>query len=110
MPMNQFSNQCHSKMYLTTANTRRATIRKWDYSAGDGRCSDMPQEKYAGTTLALEITDDRQSVQIDTSKIPAFRKRELAKATLALVDQVFSVPGAEERYQDWLASRKHLQS
>ena len=43
-------------------------------------------------------------IQIDTSQIPKFRKEELGKAALLLVEQVFSLPGAEEKYQAWLAN------
>jgi len=45
-------------------------------------------------------------IQIDTSQIPKFRKEELGKAALLLVEQVFSLPGAEEKYQAWLAKRR----
>lgn len=47
-----------------------------------------------------------QTIQIDVSQIPAFRREELARGALELVEQVFSLPGAEERYQAWLAKRK----
>lgn len=46
------------------------------------------------------------AIQIDTSQVPKFRKEELAKAALLLVEQVFSEPGAEERFQEWLRKRK----
>ncbi len=39
---------------------------------------------------------------IDLTSIPDFRRIELAKGALALTEQVFSMPGAEERYQAWL--------
>ena len=39
---------------------------------------------------------------IDVMSIPDFRREELAKGALALTEQVFSMPGAEERYQAWL--------
>lgn len=39
---------------------------------------------------------------IDLASIPDFRRMELAKGALALTEQVFSMPGAEERYQAWL--------
>lgn len=47
-----------------------------------------------------------QKIQVDTSKVPNFRKEELARGALLLVEQVFSLPGAEEKYQAWLAKRK----
>lgn len=49
---------------------------------------------------------DTNTVQIDVKKIPAFRGKELAEEALRLVEQVFSLPGAEEKYQAWLAKRK----
>lgn len=42
------------------------------------------------------------TIRVDVSQIPAFRCRELAEATIALVEMVFSRPGEEERYQAWL--------
>lgn len=39
---------------------------------------------------------------IDLASIPDFRRIDLAKGALALTEQVFSMPGAEERYQAWL--------
>ncbi len=45
-------------------------------------------------------------IRIDTSQVPNFRKEELARGALLLVEQVFSLPGAEEKYQAWLAKRK----
>ena len=46
---------------------------------------------------------------IDVMSIPDFRRAELAKGALALTEQVFSMPGAEERYQAWLKERKAKQ-
>lgn len=45
-------------------------------------------------------------VTIDIASIPDFRRVDLAKGALALTAQVFSVPGAEERYQAWLKERR----
>ena len=45
-------------------------------------------------------------IHIDTSQIPAFRKDELARGALLLVDHVFSLPGAEEKFQAWRAKRR----
>ena len=42
------------------------------------------------------------TLRIDIASIPDFRREELAKGALALTEQVFSMPGAEERYQAWL--------
>lgn len=47
-----------------------------------------------------------QTLHIDIASIPDFRREELAKGALALTEQVFSVPGAEERYQAWLNERR----
>lgn len=47
--------------------------------------------------------------RIDIASIPDFRRIELAKGALALTEQVFSMPGAEERYQAWLKERKAKQ-
>lgn len=49
------------------------------------------------------------TLHIDIAAIPDFRREELAKGALALTEQVFSVPGAEERYQAWLKERKAKQ-
>ena len=46
---------------------------------------------------------------IDVMSIPDFRREELAKGALALTEQVFSMPGAEERYQAWLKERRAKQ-
>ena len=45
------------------------------------------------------------TLRIDLASIPDFRRVELAKGALALTEQVFSMPGAEERYQRWKAER-----
>lgn len=50
-----------------------------------------------------------QTLHIDIAAIPDFRRIELAKGALALTEQVFSVPGAEERYQAWLKERRAKQ-
>lgn len=42
------------------------------------------------------------TLHIDIASIPDFRRIDLAKGALALTEQVFSMPGAEERYQAWL--------
>ena len=42
------------------------------------------------------------TMRIDIASIPDFRREDLAKGALALTEQVFSMPGAEERYQSWL--------
>lgn len=49
------------------------------------------------------------TLHIDIAAIPDFRRVELAKGALALTEQVFSVPGAEERYQAWLKERRAKQ-
>ena len=45
------------------------------------------------------------ALRIDVASIPDFRRLELAKGALALTEQAFSMPGAEERYQRWKAER-----
>ena len=42
------------------------------------------------------------ALRIDLESIPDFRRIDLAKGALVLTEQVFSMPGAEERYQPWL--------
>ena len=51
----------------------------------------------------------KNTISIDISQIPEFRRIDLAKGALALTEQVFSMPGAEERYQAWLKERKAKQ-
>lgn len=46
------------------------------------------------------------TLSIDVVSIPDFRREELAKGALALTEQVFSMPGAEEHYQAWLKERR----
>lgn len=46
---------------------------------------------------------------IDIAAIPDFRRIELAKGAIALTEQVFSMPGAEEHYQAWLKERRAKQ-
>ncbi len=48
-------------------------------------------------------------LHIDLASIPDFRREALAKGALELMEQVFSVPGAEERYQAWLKERRAKQ-
>lgn len=52
----------------------------------------------------------QDKVHIEIEKIPEFQRISLAKGALALVEQVFSTPGAEERYQAWLKARKGTQA
>lgn len=49
-------------------------------------------------------------IEIDTNDIPDFRRRELGKLALELTEFVFSIPGAEEQYQEWLKKRKERRS
>ena len=49
---------------------------------------------------------DEAVIRIDTSQVPNFRKEELARGALLLVEQVFSLPGAEERFQEWKSQRE----
>lgn len=52
----------------------------------------------------------QNKIHIDTTAIPDFRRESLAKGALALTEQFFSMPGAEERYQAWLKERKAKQA
>ena len=45
-------------------------------------------------------------IRIDTSKIPEFRKRDLAEGAILLCKEVFSQPGMEEEFQEWLKERR----
>ena len=47
-------------------------------------------------------------IRINLAEVPEFRRIELAKAAIALTKEVFSIPGEEERYQEWLAHRRSL--
>ena len=47
-----------------------------------------------------------EGIQFDVSRIPRFRREDLARGALELTRRVFSQPGAEERYQEWLKERK----
>ena len=40
--------------------------------------------------------------RINLAAIPNLRRLALAKGALALTEQDFSMPGARERYQEWL--------
>lgn len=53
--------------------------------------------------------EQTNALHVDLASIPEFRRIELAKGALALTEQVFSMPGAEERYQAWLKERKAKQ-
>ena len=52
---------------------------------------------------------EQATLHINLAAIPDFRREELGKGALELMEQVFSVPGAEERYQAWLRERKAKQ-
>ena len=49
-------------------------------------------------------------IRINLAEVPEFRRIELAKAVLAGMDELFSRPGEEEKYQKWLAERRAKQS
>lgn len=55
------------------------------------------------------MLEQNSAIRIDIASIPDFRRVELAKGALALTEQVFSMPGAEERYQAWLKERRTKQ-
>ena len=38
--------------------------------------------------------------------MPQFQKNDLSRFVLEFVDMVFSRPGEEEKYQEWLKARK----
>lgn len=44
----------------------------------------------------------QNEIHIDVNQIPEFQRIALAKTVLALTEQAFSMPGAEECYQAWL--------
>ena len=46
------------------------------------------------------------SVKVDVSSIPEYQRGQLAEFALDLTRKIFSIPGEEERYQAWLASKK----
>lgn len=50
------------------------------------------------------VHDDNIKIGLDS--IPEYQKRQLAKAVLDMVQELFSQPGEEERYQAWLQDRK----
>lgn len=43
---------------------------------------------------------------VDLSKIPDYRRRELALGAIDLTKAIFSRPGEEEKYQKWLSERQ----
>lgn len=45
------------------------------------------------------------AVDIDVSQIPNVQRNELFDMAIVLHDFVFSMPGEEERYQEWLSKR-----
>lgn len=45
------------------------------------------------------------AVDIDVSQIPNVQRNELFDMAIVLHDYIFSMPGEEERYQEWLAKR-----
>ena len=45
-------------------------------------------------------------IHIDISQIPDCYRESLARGAIELTKQVFSMPGAEERYQEWLKKRR----
>lgn len=45
------------------------------------------------------------AVDIDVSQIPNVQRNELFDMAIVLHDFVFSMPGEEERYQEWLEKR-----
>lgn len=48
----------------------------------------------------------QSAAHIDVSQIPPHQCRELAQGAIDLMEQVFSMPGAEAKYQQWLTERK----
>ena len=53
-----------------------------------------------------ELTGD---ISIDVQSIPEHVRNDLARFALALVEDVFAQPSAEEKYQKWLKERKRRQ-
>ncbi len=56
--------------------------------------------------MPLPVACGDCAIHVDTATIPAFRQEALAKGALEIMDLAFAIPGAEERYQAWLAARR----
>ncbi len=78
----------------------KSTIKAAEESCGRSTRKKYPQ---------YEIAPGQEPIHIDLTAIPDFRREELAKGALELMEQVFSMPGAEERYQAWLKDRRAKQ-
>lgn len=46
------------------------------------------------------------AVDIDVHQIPSVQRNELFDMAIVLHDNIFSMPGEEERYQEWLRNRR----
>ena len=57
-------------------------------------------------TELQQDTATSNSVIIDVRIIPPHVRDDLSNFALSLVDECFSQPGAEKRYQKWLKERK----
>lgn len=47
-------------------------------------------------------------IHINVEEIPKFRVRELVQCILDMMEEAFSDPAMEERYQKWLAEKKAI--
>lgn len=56
--------------------------------------------------MGTQYIAEEGDVRIDFSRIPAFRRIELATAAVELMEQVFASPGVEEEFQTWLGQRQ----
>lgn len=45
-------------------------------------------------------------IHINVQEIPDHQKQKLAEGALELTQHIFSEPGAEARYQEWLRKRR----
>lgn len=65
----------------------------------NGRAETAP----ADTNNPEEYTE---SIVIDVSQIPDFRRDELVEPLLPLLAAFYAQPGVQERYEAWLEARK----
>lgn len=60
------------------------------------------------TEKKLNVTSG-QDVTIDPEKIPDYRMRYFAIATLRAVERYFELPGVQEKYEKWLVEYRKEQ-
>lgn len=52
------------------------------------------------------MDEQDEAIRINPEEIPKFRVRELVQCILDMMEEAFSDPAMEERYQQWLAKKK----